>query len=482
MDSISLLIKGQFKAINHLISHKSTFLIADLGVGKTIITLCALKYLLDTNKIKKVLILGPLDVVTLVWPLEIDNWSEIKNLDCVLVRGSAKRRVKLLEEPHQIYLLNYENFAWLGEWLKKNCIHKTQMTRSRRDGRVDIVPGPDAVHNPFDVVVFDESLKMASISNNRYKVWKDYFHSFKYRIALTATPRPNTAQSLYGQTYILDSGKTFGHSFEKFNLEYFYPTRNEYVWRERPDTNERIYDKIKHLIFRLKGKDRPYDLEDIELKLTSELQKQYNDLEKRFFIELEEKTHVLPSKLVSWGKCNQFVGGNIYLDNKEIDSEEKRIINHIHDIKLEALKKLIADKTQNHSLIIVYEFNHEREELKMLLPELVVFNQTDKRKTFDLWNAGKIKYLAVHPKSASEGLNLQHGGFNMVFYTTPYSRYYFDQLPGRINRTGQTKKVKVYRLLMLNTIDVVKREVLRTRGTSQDNLINTLMHYKKGKS
>jgi SNF2 family DNA or RNA helicase len=69
------------------------------------------------------------------------------------------------------------------------------------------------------------------------------------------------------------------------------------------------------------------------------------------------------------------------------------------------------------------------------------------------WNAGKIPLLAVHPKSAGHGLNLQGSCNHMIFLSLPWSLELYEQVVGRIHRGGQTKEVWVYVLLTNKTID-----------------------------
>jgi SNF2 family DNA or RNA helicase len=69
------------------------------------------------------------------------------------------------------------------------------------------------------------------------------------------------------------------------------------------------------------------------------------------------------------------------------------------------------------------------------------------------WNKGKIPLLAVHPKSAGHGLNLQHGGCHMVFLSLPWSLELYEQVVGRLHRSGQERDVWVYVLLTNKTID-----------------------------
>ena len=77
----------------------------------------------------------------------------------------------------------------------------------------------------------------------------------------------------------------------------------------------------------------------------------------------------------------------------------------------------------------------------------------DEENAVENWNKGEIELLAIHPKSAGHGLNLQFGGNKIVFLSLPWSLELFEQTVGRLHRSGQTKDVWCYVLICNKTID-----------------------------
>jgi SNF2 family DNA or RNA helicase len=69
------------------------------------------------------------------------------------------------------------------------------------------------------------------------------------------------------------------------------------------------------------------------------------------------------------------------------------------------------------------------------------------------WNAGQVRLLAIHPKSAGHGLNLQHGGHHMIWLSLPWSLELYEQTIGRLHRSGQARDVWNYVLLTADTVD-----------------------------
>jgi SNF2 family DNA or RNA helicase len=117
--------------------------------------------------------------------------------------------------------------------------------------------------------------------------------------------------------------------------------------------------------------------------------------------------------------------------------------------KFDRLDELL-EENQHANTLLVYQFQEEVAELRRRYPKLATLDDTDAIKR---WNAGQIELLAVHPKSAGHGLNLQHGGSHMVFLSLPWSLELYEQTVGRLHRSGQLHSVWVYILLADKTVD-----------------------------
>ncbi len=89
--------------------------------------------------------------------------------------------------------------------------------------------------------------------------------------------------------------------------------------------------------------------------------------------------------------------------------------------------------------------------------------------------------LAVHPASAGHGLNLQHGGHIIVWFTLTWNLEYYLQLNKRLHRSGQEHPVMVHRLITPKTVDVVKVSRLASKDKSQAGFLAALRAYRRGK-
>ena len=99
--------------IEYIKSHPVAAAFLDCGLGKTVISLSALKDLIDAGEVKKTLVIAPLRVARDVWPAEAEKWQHLKGLKISVILGTPKQREEALKEEAQIYVINRDNLSWL---------------------------------------------------------------------------------------------------------------------------------------------------------------------------------------------------------------------------------------------------------------------------------------------------------------------------------------------------------------------------------
>jgi SNF2 family DNA or RNA helicase len=153
-------------------------------------------------------------------------------------------------------------------------------------------------------------------------------------------------------------------------------------------------------------------------------------------------------------KLQQMASGFVYDSSRTASAVPGQFINSKTAVwfsghKFDRLDELL-EENQHANTLLVYQFQEEVAELRRRYPKLTTL---DDDKAIERWNAGQIELLAVHPKSAGHGLNLQHGGCHMVFLSLPWSLELYEQTIGRLHRSGQLYDVWVYILLADKTVD-----------------------------
>lgn len=144
------------------------------------------------------------------------------------------------------------------------------------------------------------------------------------------------------------------------------------------------------------------------------------------------------------GKLQQITAGAVYL---EVGSR------WIHYAKFDALRRELM--AAEGPVIVAYWFQFEKDELRAQYPEMVFLGDGDAA-VVDRWNAGGIGMLAIHPKSAAHGLNLQAGGHELLVLTPPWGADPWAQLVGRLRRRGQRSPyVRRTTIVAADTVDEV---------------------------
>jgi hypothetical protein len=153
------------------------------------------------------------------------------------------------------------------------------------------------------------------------------------------------------------------------------------------------------------------------------------------------------------------------------DFKKRRVVHHLHDIKIDKLTELV-EATQGEPILVGYWHESSLTRLKKAFPKAVVMD--DEGKCIKSWNAGKIPMLLVHPQSAGHGLNLQKGGRRIVLFDIPWSLELYLQLIGRLARQGQKHTVFVHHLIADGTIDEDVVKALTAKKDAQDLLFYLL--------
>lgn len=407
----------------------------DMGLGKTVITLSAIRELIDDVAIGRVLVIAPLTVAQTVWTDEAAKWEHLSGLRVERVLGTQKARRASLAREADVYVINRENVPWLvseGPWR-------------------------------FDTVVIDELSSFKSHTSKRFKALRSVLGHVERVIGLTGTPSPNGLMDLWAQTYLLDRGERLGRTLTAYRTRYFTPGRQNghvvYDWRPVAGAFDAIYRALQDLYVSVKN-ELPISRIDVERKVRIDM-KQYKALKDALLLELESTEIVAPTAAALMNKLLQICNGSVYDENGSWHA--------IGDEKLSALDELIEEADDN--MIVYYRYRADLERIRTRHPEAVLLRGEDDVRR---WNAGEISILLAHPASAGYGLNLQSGGSIIVWYGLPWSLELYQQANARLARQGQRKAVRIVSLLAEGTVDEQVKRALEQKDMGQRALLEAL--------
>lgn len=430
-------------AIEYIKSHPITALFLDMGLGKTVTTLTAIRDLMyDAFEVKRVLVVAPLRVARDTWPDELRKWNHLKELTCSVVVGTVAERRRALQQDADIYIVNRENLAWLYE-----------------NSRLD-----------FDMVVLDELSSFKNHQSKRFRAMKAMRPKVKRIVGLTGTPTGNGLMDLWAEFRILDMGERLGRYISQYRNLYFKPDKRNgmvvYSYKPLPGAEEAIYHQISDITMSMKATDylEMPELVSVakEVRLSETEKKRYDELKKSLVLELPggEVTSANAASLAL--KLSQMANGAIYTD-------DKNVVN-IHDRKLEALEDLV-ESANGKSVLVAYWFKHDKDRIR----ERMEARELKEPQDFADWNAGKIPVALIHPASAGHGLNLQKGGSILIWFGLTWSLELYQQTNARLWRQGQADKtVIIQHIVAKDTIDERILNVLKHKDGTQAALIDAV--------
>ena len=418
----------QEQAVDFLYEHDRAMILAPVGAGKTAITLTAMQDMLEAGVVERFLVLAPKRVCTDVWPVEQPKWAP--SLTLAVAVGTPAQRKAALYSGAQVIVTNYDNIQWLA----------TQ-TLAHIDG-----------------IVYDELTKLKNPSGARFKALNKVIDKINIRWGLTGSFTSNGLEDVFGQCKIVDQS-LLGRSKGAFQQQYFILINKEYGdWAPRPGSLAQVMERIKPATYLLEPgdyKDTLPPLHTVELRCDMDMA-DYNTMKKDFVLN----DVVAVNAAVVTQKLQQMASGFLYTDNGPI---------WLSSHKFDRLEELL-DENQHTNTILVYQYQEELAEIKRRFTVTTL----DDVGAIERWNDGKVRLLAVHPKSAGHGLNLQHGGHHIVFLSLPWSLELYEQTIGRLHRSGQKNAVWCYVMLTHKTVDEKIWGALHDKRTLSDIALEAL--------
>lgn len=442
----------QQHCINKIIEIKKLGLFLDMGLGKTVTTLTAVKELkYNRFLVRRVLVIAPKKVAEGTWTREAAKWGHTQMLRVSPVLGSQTKRIRALNTPADLYIINRENVCWLVDYYRNAW--------------------------PFDMVVVDESSSFKSHSAKRFKALASVGDRIDRMVELTGTPSPNGLEDLWSQIFLLDGGERLGKRYTQFRERYFQPDKRGadgmvYSYEAKPGTEASILEKISDICISMKAEDYlqlpDITYHEIPVELDSKSLKAYCELEREMVLQLPEddETISVTSAAALSNKLLQLANGALY--------GEDRQVHEVHGCKVEAFLELI-ESLQGKPALVFYNYQHDRTRILKAMEKLgLAVRELKTTQDEDDWNAGKIQVLLTHPASSAYGLNLQQGGNHVIWFGLTWNYELYTQANKRLHRQGQKEKVIIHHLVCSGTRDTDVMQALQRKDDVQSWVMESL--------
>jgi hypothetical protein len=426
----------QRQAVRHLHStgEPGAGLFLDLGLGKTATVLSAL-----TPDHLPALVLAPKRVAAHVWPHEQALWRPDLTLATALGTPTAREHARA---------------------------QRADITVMTHDTVGDLVRHPG-----YQTIVLDELSAYKTKTTQRWRMTAPVARRARHVWGLTGTPAPNGYLDLWAQVALLDRGRRLGPTLTAYRDRYFTPGRRlPYTqvvveWLPKKGALDAINALLADLCISMSAEDylaahHEPTLIEVEVDLPKDARAFYSRLETDLVVTARNATFSAANTAVLSNKLLQVSSGFVY--------DDLGAAYHLHSEKILAARDIVE---QSHrGVIIFYGYTAERDGLLAAFPEA---RTIDEPGVIANWNAGRVRVLVAHPKSAGHGLNLQYGGHTIVFTTLPWSLELWEQSLGRLARQGQTSGVLVH-WLSATPLDKIVMKALLAKEDVQAALLSYL--------
>lgn len=440
----AVLYPFQRVGVRHLVYTGRAMLADDMGLGKSVQAIAALKLLHVREGLRRALIICPASM-KYQWKMEIEKFTE---LSPVIIEGdrearravyerASKPRTKLEgltpEVRPEIFIVNYE--------------------LSFRDNRELLDLKPDAI-------ILDEA--------QRIKNWQSKTHQSivkmpaRFRFVLTGTPLENELMELYSVMQFVNPD-VLGKKALDMKKRYTVPDKFGGI---------KGYQNLREASRRLSGVSLRRTREETLPELPELVESLYwLDLEpdqRRIYKDIEERAAGFLS-LKEWDKvAHDSVLTTVQRLREVCDTPEILFPEHRGGAKLSELFVLLDEqvKQMGRQAIVFTQWTRMAEILCRELTRLGFkfrymhggLNSKERAKIIDEFNRGEAE-IFVSTDAGSAGLNLQAASI-VVNFDLPFNPAIVDQRVARAHRMGQKSSVNAWHFVC--------------RGTIEENLVRIL--------
>lgn len=404
----------------------------DIGTGKTQSALWAADYLIETDKIKKVLILSPLSTLERVWGDGI--FTGLIHRKFAVLHGTAERRLRLLKTDVDFYICNHDGFSVIAN----HCV------------------------GMFDLVIVDEAAVLRNPSTKRFKFFRRWLegHPDIRLWLMTGTPTPNEPTDAWALAKLVNSPyctKTYTAFRDQVMMKL-----GQWKFVPRPESIEIVNHVLQPAV--RYTREECFDLPETivqtrQVNLTSEQQKHYTKMLRHFVTEMSADRITAVNEAVKIQKLVQIACGVAYGDDGqhiEIDCGPR--VNLVKEIIEEAGEKVIVFVPLTGAL------NMLEKELSKHWSVGVVngpVSANERNRIFHgFQHENDPQVLIAHPGTMAHGLTLTAAA-TIIWYGPINSNEYYVQANGRIERIG---KNKVSNVIHIEATDLEHKMYIRLQN------------------
>ncbi len=443
---------------NFLVLNPRSFVLSDMGTGKTNSVLWAADFLMQQTPEIRALVVAPLSILERVWASAIfSNFFGKRTAE--ILYGTAGKRMQLLETSKADFLIiNYDGVG-IG-------------AHTRKKFELDGFSRALAERTDIRLAIVDEASGYRDATTKRHRIARLVLGKRDFLWLLTGTPTPNAPTDAYGLAKLVNNAH--GKSFHTFREETMYKLGNmEWNWKPRKEG----YDIARRLL----SPSIRFDISSVwdgpkvttqqrQVELTLEQKKKIEELKRDMVVTLKSGKQIdAINEAAKRTKFLQIVQGAIYDGDHlvhTIDAEPR--FREIEAVIESTNRKVVIFCNLTSVLNILYKRLSKKWKLVILNGKVLPKDRSENIRRFEC--DPDVKAVLADPQTTAHGINEFALVADTVVWASPTDKNeLYIQGNKRVNRPGQKFPMTIVQIVSSK----VEQEIYRRceTNTSQQGVM-----------
>jgi len=427
----------------------------DMGGGKTLVSLELLKYWWGIGRLKRALIFVKSDKAFPTWEKQIKQYNI--GIPFTTLEDSSERKWRTLESfGNGLILVAYPGVTRMV----------TEVVKKKNKNKLVIDPNKvQRLANNVQAIVMDESTCVGHHGSLAYKLCEELKETINIRYALAGRPFGRDPLMLWAQQFIIDGGESLGETLGLFRAAFY--SEEPHPWTDNEHIKSYSFDKrtmpslmrLAHHRSISYGESECGDLPKlVPMVETIRLPEEAKAYYKRVVDGIISARGNLQEMKNAFMRMRQLSSG--FLGFRDEESGERAEIAFEENPKLDRLLELLDDLPRGRKALVFYDFTFSGRRIHEAL-------KARKQSSIWIWSGTKnykqeLAKFQEDPNCEVAVLNNRIGAYSLdglqvanyvMFYESPVSVIDREQAERRARRSGQTRRVFQYDLVVQGTLD-----------------------------
>ena len=414
-----------------------------MGTAKTLSAVWASDYLMRIGVVQKTVIACTRSTMSSVWLDEIQS-NLLSRRKAIVLSGSRERRLKLLAEDADFYIVNHDGLKVIKDAL--------------------------AARKDINHWILDEAAEMRNPQSERHKVFAKLVKPTDWMWLLTGTPCSKDPTDVWGLAKLLGS-KKIPHYFSAFKNQLMQQI-TQYKWVPKEGAFEMAYEVLHPSIRFTKAECLdlpPVTFTTLMAEMSSEQKNAYEAMRSQLVAEVAGVQITAAHAATKLNKLLQISLGMVYDEygsGYKLDASPRLTV--LDELVNESENNVIVFVPFTRALDLVASHLRSKGHHVEVVDGRV--SDTERKRIFrEFQQEPGRRVLVAHPKTAAHGLTLTRADLT-VWYGPIYDLGVFEQANNRMDRPDQKNPMTIA-CIAANALELELYSALKNKQLMQNTVL-----------